>query len=157
MTAITSVVKPGALFTYQEREDLPILLVEVVRLDTEDGAAICAETLSTDSKVTEAVFDIALLEEGAFTYVGDVVPDSEHVTHPRVGDLFLYSLEPMADWPDDGVHVVEIRQVDPDGEVHSAVSTGPDARGWWESWYPDDMGTHGFAYVGRVREGSEGF
>lgn len=156
MTAQTAQrVKPGALFTYQESPDLPILTVEVVRLDTEDGAAVCVESLSTDSKTTDAVFDIATLEEGSFTYVGDVRTDAEHLAQPRVGDLLLHRLEPMKDWPNEGQILSEVTELYRDGVVGVRSFACTDDRGWWEDWSPAEI-TSLFAYAGHVRPGSEG-
>lgn len=155
MTAQTAQrVKPGALFTYQESPDLPILTVEVVRLDTEDGAAICVESLSTDSTTTDAMFDITILEDGAFTYVGDVRTDAEHLAQPRVGDLFLYRLEPMKDWPNEGQILSEVMAIYREGMVDADSYCCTDTRGWREVWSPAEI-TSLFTYAGHVRPGSE--
>ena len=154
-TQTAQLVRPGALFTWQEREELPILLVEVIRVDMKDRAVICEETLSTDSRRTQAVFDLDVLTDGPFTYVGDVVPDSEHLRNPRVGDLFLYRLEPMQDWPSDGQYVAEVIEIERDGMVVTACTSHVDRVRWYEMWSVGEIGAQ-FAYGGRVQKGMEG-
>jgi len=146
-------VRPGALFTYHESEDFPILVVEVVSLDMEDNAAICVESLSNDATLSPAVFDVDILANGAFTFVGTTVPDHEHALNPRVGDLFAYTLNHSYDFPSTTRFVAEVYQLESDGSVIVNSYQSDDARPWFEMWSPSERTT--FVYLGRVADTKE--
>lgn len=159
MTALTSLVQPGAIFTYQASGTDVILVAEVQRVDQADGwdaqddVVHCTETLSNDSRRTPAQYLAGALTDGAFTYAGNVRPESEQRLYaPREGDLFLYRIDPSYDWPTAEHFMAEVVHLEKDGSIVTLVTSGEDNRGYWESWTATEVFAR-FAYAGHVGDG----
>lgn len=159
MTTQTSLVQPGAIFTYQSSDMDAILVAEVhlvVQADgwdekyEKDDVAYCTETLSHSARRTPAEYLVGALTDGAFTYAGNVRPEAEQRLYaPREGDLFLYRIDPSYDWPTAEFFVAEVVHLEQDGSIVTLVTSGEDDREYLEIWTPTEVVAR-FAYAGHV-------
>ena len=88
MNDMSNILRPGALYTYQPDESMPVLLTEVVSVDGDPDGVECTETLSTDATETSATIHPDIFgDTGTYVHVGDV---RDHRNNPDVGDVFLW-------------------------------------------------------------------